>query len=212
MNKPNFFIVGVARAGTSGWYNYLAQHPEVFMSPEQRANYFGDLPDDNARYFDTEEKYMWLFKNVKEEKVIGEASHYFGSEIAPKQIKAFNHKAKILIILRNPIDVLRSVMDSGGVINQQAIDFTFKELCYQHNVSRWIKFFGVKNVKILIFEEFKKNPEKAYKQVCGFLKIDNTFKPNLAKINFSYNVNYPFTIMEQTIKPVDERESYLSLI
>jgi hypothetical protein len=31
VNKPNFFIVGAAKSGTTTLYDYLKDHPEVFM-------------------------------------------------------------------------------------------------------------------------------------------------------------------------------------
>jgi len=193
MKKTSLFIVGVARAGTSSWYDYLKQHPEVFMSEEQRPNYFGEHPSINSKYFNTKEKYMYLFKGVTNEKVIGEASHIFGSEIAPEQIKRFNPKSKIIIILRNPLDVLSSHVDGLklGTMDEKSFFLTLKELVYSYNIKRWLDTFGKKNVYLMIFEEFIKNPKAEYKKVCDFLGIDNTFKPNIRKLNFSYNVNYP---------------------
>jgi hypothetical protein len=38
--KPNFFIVGAAKAGTTSLYYYLNQHPEIFLSPLKEPNYF----------------------------------------------------------------------------------------------------------------------------------------------------------------------------
>jgi len=37
---PNLFIVGAPRSGTTSLYNYLKQHPEVFMSPIKEPHYF----------------------------------------------------------------------------------------------------------------------------------------------------------------------------
>ena len=37
---PTFIIVGAAKAGTTALYWYLAEHPDVFMSPVKEANYF----------------------------------------------------------------------------------------------------------------------------------------------------------------------------
>ena len=38
--RPNFFIVGVAKAGTTSLYNYLNEFPEIFMSPIKEPHYF----------------------------------------------------------------------------------------------------------------------------------------------------------------------------
>src|SRR5579872_1556236 len=38
---PNFFIAGVANAGTTALQMYLAQHPQIFMSPVKEPTFFG---------------------------------------------------------------------------------------------------------------------------------------------------------------------------
>jgi sulfotransferase family protein len=40
MKLPNFFIVGAPKAGTTSLYNYLGQHPQIYMSPLKEPNYF----------------------------------------------------------------------------------------------------------------------------------------------------------------------------
>ena len=39
-NKPNFLIVGAAKSGSTSLYQYLSQHPEVFMPVNKEPNYF----------------------------------------------------------------------------------------------------------------------------------------------------------------------------
>lgn len=191
--KPNLFLVGVARAGTSSWHDYLKQHPDIFMSVEQRPNFFGGYKDTNSEYFNTKEKYLSLFKKVKDEKFIGESSHLFGYLNAPDQIKKFNPNSKIIIILRNPLEILRSNIDSAeGYKSIGSLVFTLRELIYYNNLKRWINTFGKDNVHIIIFDDFVKDVEKEYKNVCDFLGIDNKFKPEFKKLNYSYKLKYPF--------------------
>ena len=65
-NWPNFFIVGAPRSGTTSLYNYLKTVPEVFMSPVKEPGYF--IPNDFRGF--TEESYLQLFKDVKDEKIL----------------------------------------------------------------------------------------------------------------------------------------------
>ena len=37
---PNFFIVGAQKAGTTSLYQYLNQHPQVYMSPRKEPHFF----------------------------------------------------------------------------------------------------------------------------------------------------------------------------
>jgi len=189
--KPNLFIVGVARAGTTSWVYYLKQHPEVFMSEEQRPNHFGDYEDENHEYYKSEENYLSLFKEAKNEKYLGEASHLINSLTAPHQIKKFNPDSKIIIILRNPMDVIRSNFDYG-FMNLKGFMFMFKELLYCENLKRWIDIFGRKNVHIIIFDDYVIDAKKEYQKVCDFLGINRNFQPDFTKMNPSSVANYPF--------------------
>jgi hypothetical protein len=38
--RPNFFLVGAPKAGTTSLYHYLRQHPQIYMSPIKEPNYF----------------------------------------------------------------------------------------------------------------------------------------------------------------------------
>ncbi len=128
---PNFLVVGAAKAGTTSIYQYLSQHPEVYLSPIKETNYFAkDIPLDKIRkdyykegeldveaYVNSDlsesihiafvsewEHYKKLFKNVRGEKAIGEISNsYLHSEVAAREIHAVNPDMKIIMILRDPI-------------------------------------------------------------------------------------------------------------
>ncbi|MBN2682085.1 MAG: sulfotransferase [Bacteroidales bacterium] len=132
IRKPNFFVVGAAKAGTTSLYYYLNQHPEIYLSPLKEPNFFStdinpELFSDTYRknnqldykkYFSVkplnklqlsfvreEEYYNLLFEDAKEEKIIGECStSYLFSNEAAGNIFEYNPKAKILITIRNPIE------------------------------------------------------------------------------------------------------------
>jgi len=40
MPKPNFFIVGKPKSGTTALHAMLNQHPDIFMSPFKEPNHF----------------------------------------------------------------------------------------------------------------------------------------------------------------------------
>ena len=41
MTLPNFMMIGVAKAGTTSFFRYLDQHPQIFMAPIKATNFFG---------------------------------------------------------------------------------------------------------------------------------------------------------------------------
>ena len=42
MREPNFFLVGAPKAGTTSLYHYLAQHPDIYMSPIKEPCFFSE--------------------------------------------------------------------------------------------------------------------------------------------------------------------------
>ncbi|MBU0761506.1 MAG: sulfotransferase [Candidatus Altiarchaeota archaeon] len=114
VKKPNFFIVGQPRCGTTAIYLSLKAHPQIYMPEIKEPSFFSK--DLNAKsmsntlaFVKSYDGYLQLFENVKDEIVIGEAStNYLYSKVAAKEIYKFNHAAKIIIILREPIDFLSS--------------------------------------------------------------------------------------------------------
>ena len=109
---PNLFIVGTGRAGTTSLYNYLKQHPEVFMSPIKEPQYF--LRKDIYEFHDGIDiekiisdfgEYINLFKGGEHKKIRGEASAlYLYLKSATHEIYELIPDAKIIISLRNPIE------------------------------------------------------------------------------------------------------------
>jgi len=104
---PNFFIVGAPKCGTTTIASLLADHPEVYVPPAKELKYFGQdvYPE---RQIKTLDEYLDNFAGVSE-KLRGEASPwYLYSEEAANEILELSPQAKIIIILRNPIEMVAS--------------------------------------------------------------------------------------------------------
>ena len=109
--KPNFFIVGAPKCGTTSLLHYLKQHPDIFMSDYNEPHYFGkDLNKLNDVHITEKNKYLNLFSKVNDEVIIGEKSpYYLYSSLAPIEINKFNPNAKIVIMLRQPTAMIHSM-------------------------------------------------------------------------------------------------------
>jgi hypothetical protein len=114
---PNFLIVGAAKSGTTALYEYLKQHPQVFMSFNKEPHFFafeGKRPDfqgpgDQELYDDIGvsdiEVYRALFRGVAKETAIGEASvYYLYLPRARERIQHYVPDVKIIAILRDPAE------------------------------------------------------------------------------------------------------------
>lgn len=115
---PNTFIIGAAKSGTTSLYNYLSQHPDVFMSSVKEPRYFAyaenppemEGPGDEASNeasgaVYTLDEYRALFAGATTEAVVGEASPvYLYDESAPRLLREHCPDATLIVILRNPIE------------------------------------------------------------------------------------------------------------
>ncbi len=114
---PNTFVIGAAKSGTTSLYDYLRQHPEVFMSPVKEPCYFAyaENPPEMAGPGDEEanrasgvvytmDDYRALFSEATNESVVGEASPvYLYDEDAPRLLHEHCPDATLIAVLRNPI-------------------------------------------------------------------------------------------------------------
>lgn len=112
MKKPNLFIIGAPKCGTTALRNYLATHPFVFMSYPKEPHFFcKDLKAGGLPLHSEEEYLNAFFENVKKEHhVIGEASvWYLYSKVAVSTILDFSPKSKFIVMVRNPVDMAYSL-------------------------------------------------------------------------------------------------------
>jgi hypothetical protein len=114
---PNFLIIGAAKSGTTALYQYLKQHPQVFMSPLKEPRFFahenrppewGGPGDELYRAATVTDlvAYVGLFHGAGDASAVGEAStQYLYAEKAPECIRRYIPRAKLVAILRNPAEV-----------------------------------------------------------------------------------------------------------
>jgi len=108
MEKPNFFIIGAPKCGTSTLINELRWHPQIYVPLDFEPQWFSS--DFNSVVDHDEASYMRLFAGVTEQnKAIGEKSViYMYSEVAIDNILQFNPDSRFIVMLRNPVDLVYS--------------------------------------------------------------------------------------------------------
>jgi len=237
-NWPNFFIVGAPRSGTTSLYNYLKIIPQVFMSPVKEPGYF--IPNDFRGF--SEKKYLELFKNVKDEIVIGEASAgYLASQEAAFRIKKEIPNAKIIITLRDPVE--RTFSDYLNNLRTGNVKITFEQdfenflsnkgkshlktsipvSMFFKQVKNYLDIFGQENVKILIFEETVKDTRKTIENILEFLGVNiqipeniekqyNAYSEPLGNVGTSIAENKTISKIAKKVFPDKNRENILRTI
>ncbi|WP_067621209.1 sulfotransferase family protein [Alicyclobacillus acidiphilus] len=210
MPRPNFFIVGAAKSGTSSLDRYLGQHPEVYIPPKKEAHFFSipDFPpvfrgpgDEGMNQYTIRDRDMYyhLFDGVAGEKAIGESSvFYLYYPGTAQRMKQEIPDAKIIIMLRNPVDrafsaymhLIRDEREHRSFRESLAKEAEFKandfepmwyyrELgLYSEQVKRYLETFGRDRVKVIIFEEFVKDAVSGVQDVAAFLGVSTDFVPD----------------------------------
>jgi hypothetical protein len=211
--RPNFFIVGAPRCGTTAMYEYLRQHPDVFMPYRKEPVYFGsDLTRRQPPM--TEAQYLDLFRPGAGRKRLGEASvWYLYSDSAPAEIKAFSTDPRIIIMLRNPVDMMYSLhsqllfssnedlADFGEALAAEEDRRHGRRMpprarrpeglqyraCgrYAAHVRRYLETFGPDAVHVIVYDDFSADPATSYRRTLEFLGVDPAFEADFSVVNRS---------------------------
>ncbi len=219
MKLPNFFIVGAPKCATTALYKYLQTHPNIFMPEGKEPCFFcTDFP--NERDVKTMDEYLKLFADTKDEHlVIGEASvWYLYSEVAIKSLHEFNPDAKLIVMLRNPVEQVYSMhMQCYIEEYDNETDFIkawrlqesrkngenlpsrckveqflqYKAVAsYGFQIERLLSIYPREQVKFILFDDIKSNPRQVYQEVMDFLELENDNRQEFQTENASHQYKY----------------------
>ena len=194
MTLPNLVGCGAGKSGTTSLHYYLSQHPQIFMAPVKETHYF-------SKHFDKGENwYRSHFEGWTREPIIGEFSTtYMNYPTVPARIAELIPQAKLMFLLRNPIERAYSNYWFSVNIGAQAPDSTFSDVIrtqkgnqyyvspgfYYDLLSRFLGYFDRNQIYILITEELQKEPVQQMSSCYKYLGIDPSFVPN---VNQKFNV------------------------
>jgi Sulfotransferase domain len=219
-SKPNFFIVGAPKCGTTALSEYLREHPQVFFSHRKELHYFAiNLP--NYRRVTQESDYLQFFSGASpQHRALGEGSvYYLYSGQALEKIREFNPAAKIIVMLRNPIDLVYSL--HGQLLyscNEDERDFPTawalqedrarghrvpatcrdpKVLMYRDvgrlgsQCERLLDIFPTTQVKFLLTDDFRIRTPEVYREVLDFLGVEPDGRLRFERVNESKTYRIP---------------------
>ncbi len=211
---PNFFILGAGRSGTTSLYQLLAQHPEIFMSPNKEPTFFCDFFGMKNPW-----EYLQLFRGHTREPVVGECSHaYLSCPTSAEMLKAYVPQARFVVVLRNPADRAYSLycwMTAAGnewlhpferalaAEDRRAEDrrfyrknpqyfynyLYFRSGLYGRQVRRYARLFPRERFLFVRFEELQQDIRSVLQRVCNFIDVDPDFEPgDTSPANRSHDV------------------------
>ena len=197
---PNLFIVGAAKSGTTSLHNYLHQHPDVFMCTPKEPHFLINNEIGKIEFllvFVLKMNTLIFFLEGKDKKYRGESSVMylmFPEIVIPKINQQFGEDCKIIIMLRNPIERAYSGFQHVKRYNvkEDCTDFKsawniseeryfsnpdmtpasrYKELgLYYKQVKSYLD--GIKNVHIIIYDDYQNNFQAEMNKVFDFLEIE----------------------------------------
>ena len=202
MGRPSFFLVGAPKCGTTSLHGYLGQHPGLFLCEPKEPHFFGEVRLPIMPLLDQGE-YLSLFDGATPPVVAGEASTgYLYSKSAAAQIQAFEPEARIIILLRNPVDRAYSHYWHNVLALQEDLEFeaaleaepsriaagdpyrSHYVSCglYTSQVRRYLDRFGEEGTRVLLFEDLKNDPAGLCRELFEFLGVDATLRVDVGRV------------------------------
>jgi hypothetical protein len=213
MRKVDFFIVGAPKCGTTALNNYLSQHPQIFIPfRKEPLHYATDLlPEDDV--FRPAEAYHALFEDARPDQVTGEASvYYLFSKLAARNMHAANPDARIIAMVRNPVEQIPSYHSQLLYTASEDIPDLEEALAaeeprkrgqrlpakpdrfpgkvyyramarYSEQLQRYLDVFPREQVHVIVYDDLKHDTPGVYRDTLRFLGVDPTFQAELKVIN-----------------------------
>jgi hypothetical protein len=188
---PNFLIIGAMKAGTTALYSYMFPHPQVFLSAPKELRFFV-----TARNWKLgPEWYEQHFANADGAIAIGEGSpvytRYPMHPGVPARIKDLIPDVRLIYIIRNPIERIRSEY-LGRVVNggeRRPVDEAVLASphyvdgsSYAMQIEQYLEHFSLDQFFIFTSEELRNSRAETMKRVFRFIGVDETWThPNMQK-------------------------------
>jgi len=211
MKRPNFFIIGAPKCGTSSLANTLRWHPNIYVPLAYEPQYFCTDFQSIADF--TPESYLRLFDGVTEQhQAVGEKSViYLYSDVAVDNILKFEPNARLILMLRNPVDLvyswhsqlyysfLENIGDFKTAWDMQTVRQQGKNIPQRCPVPFALQYREIgklgkytarllakaprEQVKIIFMEDVHADIEKTYSETLEFLKVDYAPRRDPRKLN-----------------------------
>lgn len=199
MKKPNFFIIGAPKCGTTSMAVWLSEHPNIYMSPVKEPHFY--CSDFDVTIIPTQAEYDRLFKKASDQHItVGEAStSYLYSQVAVPRIEQELSGAKYIVMVRNPVEMAQSLQEEYMFLGSEHIrDFEAawrlsadrragrmvtrrcpepRWLDYQlvcklgEHLERLFNIVPRQRVLVLVLDDIKEDPRREYLRVLNFLGV-----------------------------------------
>jgi hypothetical protein len=180
---PNLLVIGAAKCGTTSLHEYLDLHPEVAMSREKELDFF------------VEEKSWgrgveWYERQFAAAPVRGESSPSYTAHPryrgVPERIRRVVPEAKLVYLVRDPIDRILSHFAHRQVVRPGALEDAFADpgrreglvapSRYWLQLEQYLERFPAERILVVDSDELRARRVETLERVFAFLGVDPTFR------------------------------------
>lgn len=212
MTKPNLFILGAPKCGTTAMAQWLASHPEVFVSPVKEPHYFCE----DHQLTPTIEAYEALFKDADpaRHRWVCEASvwHLFSDSAVPNILR-YSPDARFIVMVRNPLEMAPSMHEQHRFNGNELVTHFAEALAlndermrgdasglrpgytptqhmaYLHScalgwqVARLFERVPRERIHVVVHDDMNHDASQVYAGVLEFLDLRQVVSPGFGKVN-----------------------------
>jgi hypothetical protein len=195
-HRPNLFLIGAMKSGTSYLSELLGAHPAIFMSAEREPTYFVDpqvLRHGWPRmweqgYWKGEDRYLQLFAGAGDATIVAEGSTCYSKlpmyQDVPRRILEFNPQARFIYVMRDPVERtishywhrVGSSRERQPMLTAIQSDPEYTDVSYYAwQLSEYLKYVGRERIFVLTFEELRASPAEQMRRIYAWLGVDSSF-------------------------------------
>ena len=180
---PNLIVIGAMKSGTTSLHDYLAKHPDIFMSTPKEVDFFAGANENRGLDW-----YKSLFPT--DHKIRGESSQNYSKghnplyAHAPKNIAKIIPDAKLIYLVRDPVERYRShILENAYGEPLEAfqlnaeIDSYVKTGLYHFQLSRFLEHFDLSQIKVIAMERLKTDRLEVMNEIFRWVDVDEISDP-----------------------------------
>jgi hypothetical protein len=188
---PDFFVLGVAKSGTTSLHDYLRQHPDLFLPYVKELDFFDAEEGDYATRLD---QYLQYFTEA-DDRLTGEATpSYFrhADPVIGRMHQLYGNAApRFLLVLRDPVERAYSHYLHNVAEGREPLSFAaalkaerrdpaakradwksyFGDGVYADTLATWFDAFSRDRFLILLSAELDQRPDVALRRIFRFLDV-----------------------------------------
>lgn len=182
MTKPNTFVIGAQKAGTTFLYTLLTQHPDVAGGASKEPGYF-TLHRDRGPDWYTEH-----YTDAGEASVVVDASTTYSEVVrwpqTPGLIADFAPDARIIYVLRHPLERIESSWmqaRNSGIRVSPDFNRAVREYApfitagrYATNLAGFREHFDDDRIRVELFDQLVADPGGLARRLFAFLGVDDS--------------------------------------